>query len=179
MGLNFTNKVEPRYSATEQTSTFITVQGETQYNSTVVHRLAFASIAHGGLWASAHRTNGFRCPWQIVPHQATSYTSPTPEPYTVVNLKLDLFSQASCKKKLHLPLLKSAFFKKRVGRWGGGGGGAKIELNSWTFALWSKLKAITCHNLWNFQFFGHNVPINCLKLFGVRKRNKALDQNFP
>ena len=28
MGLNFTNKVEPRSSATEQTTTFITVQRE-------------------------------------------------------------------------------------------------------------------------------------------------------
>ena len=35
------------------------------------------------------------------------------------NKKLDLFLQASCKKKLHLPLLKSAFFKGI-----GGGGGA-------------------------------------------------------
>ena len=28
----------------------------------------------------------------------------------------------------------------------------------------------------NFKFFHHNVLINCLKLLGVRKRNKALDQ---
>ena len=34
------------------------------------------------------------------------------------NNKLDLFLQASCKKKLHLPLLKNAFFK---GGLGGGG----------------------------------------------------------
>ena len=42
-------------------------------------------------------------------------------------LELDLFLQASCKKKLHLPLLKSAIFK---GGFGGGGGSAKMELNS-------------------------------------------------
>ena len=39
-------------------------------------------------------------------------------PRGIINLKLDLFLQASCKKKLHLPL-KSALFK----RGGGGGGG--------------------------------------------------------
>ena len=34
------------------------------------------------------------------------------------HFELDLFLQASCKKKLHLPLLKSDFFLKGVG--GGG-----------------------------------------------------------
>ena len=41
-------------------------------------------------------------------------------------VKLDLFLQASCKKKLHLPLLKNAFFK---GGWGGGGGGGVLKWN--------------------------------------------------
>ena len=43
--------------------------------------------------------------------------------------ELDLFLQASCKKKLHLPLLKSAIFKAGLGV-GGGGGSAEMELNS-------------------------------------------------
>ena len=64
-------------------------------------------------------------------------------------LKLDLFLQASCKKKLHLPLLKSAFFQ----RGGGGGANAKMGLNSWAFALWRNLETIICHNLWNFQVY--------------------------
>ena len=38
---------------------------------------------------------------------------------TVSYIQLDLFLQASCKKKLHLPFLKSVFFLK--GGWGGGG----------------------------------------------------------
>ena len=29
-----------------------------------------------------------------------------------------------------------------------------------------------------FQFLGHNVPINCSKLLGVRKRNEALVYSF-
>ena len=29
-----------------------------------------------------------------------------------------------------------------------------------------------------FQFWGHNVPINCSKLLGVRKRNEALVHSF-
>ena len=29
-----------------------------------------------------------------------------------------------------------------------------------------------------FQFLGHNVPINCSKLLGVRKRNEALVHSF-
>ena len=44
-------------------------------------------------------------------------------PLTMICKKLDLFLRASCKKKLHLPLLKSAIFK-------GGLGSAKMELNS-------------------------------------------------
>ena len=36
-------------------------------------------------------------------------------PWAKYTFKLDLFSQASCKEKLHLPLLKSAFLG-----WGGG-----------------------------------------------------------
>ena len=39
----------------------------------------------------------------------------------------DLFLQASCKKKLHLPLLKSAFFKRGL-EGGGEGGGAGVVL---------------------------------------------------
>ena len=30
-----------------------------------------------------------------------------------------------------------------------------------------------------FQFLGHNVPINCSELLGVRKRNEALVHSFP
>ena len=55
-------------------------------------------------------------------------------------LKLDLFLQESCKKKFHLPLLKGAFFK-------GGGGSAEMKLNSLSFALRSKLKALICYDL--------------------------------
>ena len=29
-----------------------------------------------------------------------------------------------------------------------------------------------------FQFLGHNIPINCSKLLGVRKRNEALAHSF-
>ena len=29
-----------------------------------------------------------------------------------------------------------------------------------------------------FQFWGHNVPINCSKLLGVRKSNEALKHSF-
>ena len=54
------------------------------------------------------------------------------EIFTLINsfiLQLDLILQASCKNKLHLPLLKVAFFKGGLGG-GGGGGSAKMELNS-------------------------------------------------
>ena len=30
----------------------------------------------------------------------------------------------------------------------------------------------------NSSFLGHNVPINCSKLLGVRKRNEALVHSF-
>ena len=33
-------------------------------------------------------------------------------------------------------------------------------------------------NVCVFQFWGHNVPINCLKLLGVRKGNEALEHSF-
>ena len=37
---------------------------------------------------------------------------------------------------------------------------------------------ITSKKLAFFQFWGHNVPINCSKLLGVRKRNEALEHSF-
>ena len=39
--------------------------------------------------------------------------------------------------------------------------------------------AITSKNVSFFQFLSHNVPINCSKLLGVRKRNEALEHSFP
>ena len=38
----------------------------------------------------------------------------------------------------------------------------------------TQLQAKTCF----IQFWGHNVPINCSKLLGVRKRNQALEHSF-
>ena len=37
---------------------------------------------------------------------------------------------------------------------------------------------VTSKNVTFFQFLGHNVPINCSKLLGVRKRNEALVHSF-
>ena len=37
---------------------------------------------------------------------------------------------------------------------------------------------VTSKNVSFFQFLGHNVPINCSKLLGVRKRNEALVHSF-
>ena len=37
---------------------------------------------------------------------------------------------------------------------------------------------VTSKNESFFQFWGHNVPINCSKLLGVRKRNEALVHSF-
>ena len=37
---------------------------------------------------------------------------------------------------------------------------------------------VTSKNESFFQFLGHNVPINCSKLLGVRKRNEALEHSF-
>ena len=42
----------------------------------------------------------------------------------------------------------------------------------------SKNDIVTSKNGSFFQFFGHNVPINCSKLLGVRKRNEALVHSF-
>ena len=37
---------------------------------------------------------------------------------------------------------------------------------------------VTSKNGSFFQFWGHNVPINCSKLLGIRKRNEALVHSF-
>ena len=37
---------------------------------------------------------------------------------------------------------------------------------------------VTSKNESFFQFLGHNVPINCSELLGVRKRNEALVHSF-
>ena len=37
---------------------------------------------------------------------------------------------------------------------------------------------VTSKNGSFFQFLGHNVPINCSKVLGVRKRNEALVHSF-
>ena len=37
---------------------------------------------------------------------------------------------------------------------------------------------ITTKNVSCFQFLGHNIPINCSKLLGVRKENQALEHSF-
>ena len=37
---------------------------------------------------------------------------------------------------------------------------------------------VASKNVSFYQFLGHNVPINCSKLLGVRKRNQALEHSF-
>ena len=47
-----------------------------------------------------------------------------------------------------------------------------------TFDSMRRNDTVTSKNGSFFQFLGHNVPINCSKLLGVRKRNEALVHSF-
>ena len=52
-----------------------------------------------------------------------------------------------------------------------------FQLKHYTW-FYVKKSSVTSKNVCFFQFLGHNVPINCSKLLGVRKRNEALVHNF-
>ena len=76
-------------------------------------------VGHGGSSAGSYLAD----PTSPIPSHCASIVATS-----TLRAKIDLFLQASCKKKLYLPLLKSAFFK---GVGGGGGGGEGALMLKW------------------------------------------------